>query len=403
MRKLVTLIASMLILAGSYFWVFGVPASLGVVPGAESVGGTGTDKGAGRPSGGPRGAAMTTVVTAPLDMQPYEDILRAVGSAIALHRSTVIANATGEVVEISLTANQEVAAGDVLVRLDARTQLLDLEIAQAELKQATDTVLRYERLQASGNTTITDVTLSDARVVERLAQANVGLAEVALDDRAIKAAISGKLGLSDLEIGDIVSVDTAIVTIDDAEALLVEFELPERSIAVLENQRAILASTPTFTGRVFDGEITSFDSRIDSVTRSVTVKARIENPESVLWPGMTFAVRIIQQSEPLAVLPSTAVTWSRTGSRVWIDSEGSAEQVPATILFRRNDRVWIDADISVGTMVITEGAQKLRAGSRIVTAEGATQRETPSDAPIPSDTDVIGADLPQPAPTEEPS
>lgn len=403
MRKLAPLMASVLILTGSYFAAFGVPASLGVSPGAENDGGRETSRDAGRASGGPRGAAVTTVVTAPLDMQPYEDILRAVGSATALHRSNVIANAAGEVVGISLTANRDVAAGDVLVRLDARTQLLDLEIAQAELTQATDTVLRYERLRASGNTTIADVTLSDARVAQRLAQANVGLAEVALEDRTIKAPISGKLGLSDLEIGDIVSVDTAIVTIDDADALLVEFELPERSIAVLENQSAILASTPTFTGRVFDGEITSFDSRIDSVTRSVTVKARIENPEGILWPGMTFAVRIIQQSEPLAVLPSTAVTWSRTGSSVWIDKDGSAEQVPATILFRRNDRVWIEADISVGTLVITEGAQKLRAGSRIMTAEDAPQRETPRDAPTPPDTDVIGADLPQPTPTEEPS
>lgn len=403
MRKLVTLMASVLILIGSYFAAFGVPASLGVIPGVESVSGTETGKAAGRPPGGPRGGAVTTVVTAPLDMQPYEDILRAVGSATALHRSNVIANAAGEVVETNLTANQQVAAGDVLVRLDARTQLLDLEIAQAELKQATDTVLRYERLQASGNTTITEVTLSDARVEERLAQANLGLAEVALDDRAIKAPISGKLGLSDLEIGDIVSVDTAIVTIDDAAALLVEFELPERSIAVLENQRAILASTPTFTGRVFDGEITSFDSRIDSVTRSVTVKARIENPEGVLWPGMTFAVRIIQQSEPLAVLPSTAVTWSRSGSSIWIDKEGSAEQVPATILFRRNDRVWIDADIAVGTMVVTEGAQKLRPGSRIASAEGATRGEMRSNAPAQPASDVMGADLPRPAPTEEPS
>lgn len=403
MRKIVSVMASVLILTGSYFAAFGVPASLGVIPGAESVSGTETNKGAGRLQRGSRGAGATTVVTAPLDMQPYEDVLRAVGSATALHRSNVIANAAGEVVEINLTANRDVTAGDVLVRLDARTQLLDLEIAQAELKQATDTVLRYERLRARGNTTITDVTLSDARVVERLAQAKVGLAEVALDDRTIKAPISGKLGLSDLEIGDIVSVDTAIVTIDDADALLVAFELPERSIAVLENQRAILASTPTFTGRVFDGEITSFDSRIDSVTRSVTVKARIENPEGVLWPGMTFAVRILQQSEPLAVLPSTAVTWSRSGSSVWIAKKGSAEQVPATILFRRNDRVWIDADISAGTMVITEGAQKLRPGSPIMTAEDAPQRETPRNAAIPSDADVIGADLPRPTPTDEPS
>jgi RND family efflux transporter MFP subunit len=121
---------------------------------------------------------------------------------------------------------------------------------------------------------------------------------------------------------------------------------------------------------VFEGEIVSFDSRIDSLTRSVTVKARIANPDKALWPGMTFTVRLMQESAPLPALPSTAITWSRTGSSIWIDDGGVAKKVPVTILFRRNDTVWIDAKIAEGTMVVTEGAQKLREGARISAVEG---------------------------------
>lgn len=191
--------------------------------------------------------------------------------------------------------------------------------------------------------------------------------------------------MSDVEIGDTLSAGSVIVTVDDSEALLVVFELPERSVGLLEKGQIVLTSTPTYTGQVFEGEIVSFDSRIDSVTRSVTVHARIDNSDARLWPGMSFAVRIVHESDPLAVLPSTAITWSRSGSSVWIDNNGVAEQVAAAILYRRDDQVWIEADIAPGAMVVSEGAQKLRAGSLIVAANGA------DGDPVVGDEDAVPA------------
>jgi len=382
-RKIITLAVSAFIIAGAYFVAFGVPASLGVgqmtetaadAPAGKATGGPGP----GGPGRGPGGARVTTVAVTPLEMQPYEDVLRAIGSADALRRASVIPKVSGEVVETNLSANLDVSAGDVLVQLDAKTEMYNLEIAEAELEQARDKVLRYERLRESGNPAITDVEYAEAKVAQRLAEANLGLAQVALDNRTIRAPISGKLGLSDVEIGDVLSANTAIATIDDAETLLVVFELPERSVGLLEMGQTVLTSTPTFAGQVFEGEIVSFDSRIDSVTRSVTVRAQIDNSSARLWPGMTFSVRIVHESEPLAVLPATAITWSRDGSSVWIDKDGVAEQVAATILFRRNDQVWIEADITPGTMVVSEGAQKLRTGSAIAVASGADV--SPADA-----------------------
>jgi len=410
MRKVVTLFVSVLIVAGAYFITFGIPASVWVSSETQTDGGTQTGTatvGSPRtgPSGGPRGNRATTVVLTQLEMQPYEDILRAVGSADALRSASVVSNVSGEVIETKLSANQNVSAGDVLVQLEARTETFNLEIAQAELEQARDKVLRYERLGATGNSAITDVALSEARVAQRLAEANLGLAQSALDDRTIRAPIAGKLGLSDVEVGDTLSVGSAIVTIDDAEALLVVFELPERSVGLLAKGQTVLTSTPTYTGQVFQGEIVSFDSRIDSVTRSVTVHARIDNSDGRLWPGMTFAVRIVQESDPLAVLPSTAITWSRSGSSIWVENDGTAKQVAAAILFRRDDQVWIEADIAPGAMVVTEGAQKLRAGASIVAANGLEEQPVgggEDPAPDRSEQKIGQADTEQPTASEEP-
>ncbi len=130
--------------------------------------------------------------------QPYT----AVGTAAALHSADVTANSGGEIISPNLVVNRTVAAGDVLVQLDARTQSLSLDIGQASHTKAQETPSRFECLQASGTSTVTDVTLSEARVAERLAQAQVGLAQIALDEGIITAIIPGKLGLSEYETGD---------------------------------------------------------------------------------------------------------------------------------------------------------------------------------------------------------
>jgi RND family efflux transporter MFP subunit len=236
------------------------------------------------------------------------------------------------------------------------------------------TVERYKSLLANSDVTAVDV--ADANVAVRLAEAAVGLAQVALEDRTIRAPIDGRLGLSDVEVGDRISAEQVIVTIDDTETLLIEFELPERSIGLLEKGRAVLANTPVFTGRTFEGEIVAFDSRLDSVTRSVTVRARIDNPDRKLWSGMTFAIRLIDEIEKLPAVPATAITWNREGSAVWTNTNGAASRVPVTILYREGDQVWIETAIAEGTPIVTEGAQKLREGGALL-VEGDDEKPRP--------------------------
>lgn len=371
---------SVLILVGAYLFTFGLPEFMS--GDASSGGGSAVERprgGGGGPGRGRGGA--TTVVLTPLSLQPYAGVMRAVGSAEAINSVTVNSSVAGEVTSVNVKANAVVAKGDVLVQLESKTQNLNLEIAKVKRDQAQATVTRYARLRAGGSSAVTNVEYTESRSDLALAEAEVGLAQIALDDRTIRAPIAGRLGMTNIEVGQVIAANSSIVTIDQSEALLVEFELPERSLALLATERKVLASTPLFTGRVFEGDIVSSDSRIDSVTRSVTVQARIDNSKGELWPGMTFSVRIIHTSEPLQALPSTAVTWSRNGSSIWIEQEGAAHQVPATILYRQGETVWIDADVPEGTMVVTEGAQKLREGAKIVDAGAVPSGDKPAKGP----------------------
>lgn len=372
MKKSLYIGASIAIVTGAYLWSFGFPGAGptgagGETPTVQAQGGRPGGGPPGRPGGFP-GAGGTSVVLTALDIQPFEDTFRAIGSSEAIQSATVTADVSGRIVEVSLTPNAQVTQGDVLVQLDARNATLSLETAQSELEQATATVERYESLQQSGNLTVTKVTLAEAQLAERLAQAAVSQAELALEDLTIRARISGQIGLSDVNVGDYLIANTPIATIDNSDALLVEFELPERSVGFLSLGRDVALETPSLTGRIFEGEITSFDSRIDDVTRSVTVQARVQNPDGVLWPGMTFTARLNNLSDPLLVVPTTAITWSRDGASIWFEEDGKAQSTPVTILHRRDENVWLDVDLPTGTMIITEGAHKLRPGAAITDA-----------------------------------
>ena len=324
------------------------------------------------PRGGDRGAraqsSATTVVLAPLEARSYTLVLRTIGSAVSLYSADVIAAEAGEVVEIALQANALVEKGDTLLRLDDRTEQLALESARAHRDQAQDTVTRYKGLQKNSNAVVTDVALAEAEVELRLAEADVGLAEIALENRTIVAPISGRLGLSDINVGDWLSVGEAIVSVDDSTTLLATFEVPERSIELLAKGKPVLVTTPTYTGRLFEGTITAFDSRLDSVTRSATVQAEIDNSEGDLLAGMTLVIRLSNETDPLPMVPSTAITWDRSGAGMWVSEEGQARRVPVTILYRNGDRVWIEADVAVGAQIVTEGASKLREGAQVETA-----------------------------------
>lgn len=376
MRSLLSLVIGLGLLAGAYAYSFGVPESLRPMLGlsaSEEVAGDAPGEGRqgggpgrpGGPGGGRGGAQATVVVLAPLETRPYTLVLRTIGSAVSLHTVDVVARVSGEVVEVSLPEDGRVQKGDVLVRLDDRAQRLAVEIAEVERDEAQAALARYTSLKAGGNLTITEVAIAEAEVALRLAEANLALAQVALEDRTIRAPIDGTLGLSRLETGSYLSAGTVLVSIDDSSELIAEFEVPERSIGLLEKGRVVQVGTPSYVGRTFEAVITNFDTRLDSVTRSATVEARIDNSEGLLLSGMTFAVRMSEETAPLPVVPATAVTWDRDGAGIWVSDGGVVTRHAVAIRYREGDQLWVETDVPLGAQVVAEGAAKLRHGARV--------------------------------------
>lgn len=384
MHHLLKTVLGAAILIAAYGATFGLPGGGGEMD-AEDIRAALAAPGPRRP-GGPRGpAGAASLQLEAIVATPYSETLTAIGTSRARRSVTLTADIAGQVAEADLVANRSVAEGDVLLRLSSDLEQIEVTIAETELENARRTLERYRTLNGSNSGAVAEMTVREAETAVILAEAALAKARQALDQLTIRAPISGRLGLSDLRTGDKLSGGAEIVTIDDTSSIIVSFELPERAIELLEVGREIHATTPALAGRSFVATITAFDSRIDETTRTITVQAEIDNTDGRLWPGMSFSVQISNESGPLPQIPSSALSWTKEGARVWAVRDGIATAVPVTVRMRQGDVVWIEGELGDSDHIVADGSARLRDGAAVASTPIPASDESTSGAGLPTD------------------
>jgi membrane fusion protein (multidrug efflux system) len=186
------------------------------------------------------------------------------------------------------------------------------------------------------------------------------------------------LGLRQVSPGSLVTPGTPIATLDDISLIKLDFQVPERFLAVLERGQGVTARSGTYPGRDFIGEVTSVDSRVDPVTRSVTVRAEIPNPERRLRPGMLMTVQVFLEPRRAIVVPEIAVVQVGTDSFVYrVKPDDTVERAAVQLGSRREGRVEVTAGLDAGNRIVVEGTVKLRDGSHVVEAPAALREAAP--------------------------
>ena len=375
MKHILSLIAAVLLIIAAYIYQFGMPAGISSLF-SDSTGQTvsGQEGRSPKAKGGrrSRGSGATYVTLADVTFRPYEDTFSAIGTGVAKQSVTLVSEVSGQIKQVMFEGTPQVSSGDVLLELENTSERINVEIAQANLSQAEDTLERYTLLQSRNSGIVTATSMKEAESAVAVAQGKLALAQKELEDRTITSPIDGRLGLVEWEVGDFLSNGADIVDINNTETILVTFELPERAMNLLQLHKDVFATTPAINGKIFSGKIIAFDSTIDETTRTITVKAEIDNHDGRLWPGMTFEVMLRQTTEPLAAVPAMALTWTRDGTQVWLAEDGKVRAVPVIFRYRQDDTIWIEGDdLKEGTKVVVEGVQKLRPGASIIAEQDA--------------------------------
>ena len=305
------------------------------------------------------------VITQAVTFEQQSSRVEAVGSAEAIRSVVLYPAVADKVTAVNFEPGQRVEKGQVLLELDSRRQRVAVERATIQLRDAQRTVARLQESRERG--AIAQSVLDDAITARDLLQVQLTEAQTELEDRAVRAPFSGVVGLTDVEPGDRINLQTAITTIDDRSKLLINFNAPEDALPIVQGNASVQLSPWQAQGSAISAEIAEVDSRIDSSNRSIRVRALLDNSNDSFRPGMSFRVQLQLAGEYYAVVPEAALLWGATSAYVWLVQDSKAKRVDVQIKQRLSGRLLVAGKLTANDQLIVEGVQTLREGQLVRT------------------------------------
>ncbi|WP_177203509.1 efflux RND transporter periplasmic adaptor subunit [Marinospirillum celere] len=308
-----------------------------------------------------RGVAVTL---AEVEAMTISERLYATGSLQARYSSEIRTQVSGRITQLNLEDGQFVEAGDLLVQLDDREPQARLMQAEVNLREAQRQLDRYQRLVATQSISQDQLDAQQASVDTARAQLQALHAEI--EHYAIKAPYSGFLGEHDLTPGMLLDAGQTLTTLDDLSQMRVDFSLSERHLSRVAPGQQLLAKVAAWPDQEFRGELTFLGTRIDSSTRNLQIRGRINNPDQKLRPGMLATLTL--ETAPRMTLMVPARSLSYEGSNKFVFMVNADKQVvrrPVEVGLTRATQIEILSGLKAGDQIIDQGVVKVREGTAV--------------------------------------
>lgn len=308
------------------------------------------------------------VAMATVREEPWPSSLTAVGSFSPVAGVYVSNEVIGKIKAIHFVSGQSVDAGQLLLELDADTDRAELNGLLADWQLAKTRLQRSEKMIEKQYLSQADFDQHRAELEQ--AAAAVQAKRTRIDKKMIRAPFSGELGIRQINLGQYLGEGAAIVSLQQLEPIHLDFTLPERHISQLVRNQAITATVQAYPGEVFAGKIVALDPAVEQDTRSLKVRAKLDNKDKRLRPGMFAQVRIESgKPRPVLTLPDTAISYNPYGNSVFLiaqNGQGLTVQSRQVVTGQsREGRVEIVSGLQVGDRVVSAGQVKLRNGMAV--------------------------------------
>lgn len=316
-----------------------------------------------------------SVTAAKAEAAQWQRRVRAIGSLVAFQGVDVTTEVSGVITSINFDSGNRVKAGTLLVELDNRTEMANLEAAQARLASDNSQYQRLLKLKDQSFVTNNDIDTQAALV--DISEAEVRVAKVALAKKRIYAPFSGKLGIRQVDLGEYVAPGDNIVTLLSLDRLYLDFTLPEANFNDLVNDQVVEFRVRSYPDEVFHAKVEAWNPQLDVSTRNVTIRAVVKNDDGLLAPGMFADISLFsQRRQEVIAVPETAVFYNIYGEAVYVvetDSGSEATGEPdyrlaarqIDVLYRRDGVAGVASGLEAGDLVVTSGQLKLFPSLRV--------------------------------------
>jgi membrane fusion protein (multidrug efflux system) len=331
-----------------------------------------------------------TVATVVVREEKWPDTLTAVGSVSAAQGVIVSPEIAGPVKEIAFESGATVKQGDLLVKLDTSSEEAQLRAAEAQVELAQLNADRTRVLRT--DKTVSQSELDTAEATLKQFRANTDAIRAVIEKKTIRAPFAGRLGIRLVNLGELLDAGKGIVSLQALTPVFVDFSLPQQDLAQLQTGLPVRVVSDSYPSNAFSGELTAINPDLDTATRSVRVRAKFENADQLLRPGMFVRVEIIlPDGKSVLAIPSTAILSAPFGDSVFVITtevkDGKTNLVAQQKFIRagrtRGDFVDVETNLNAGDRVASSGVFKLRSGASVQENNEDTPKS--SQTPKPGD------------------
>jgi membrane fusion protein (multidrug efflux system) len=309
--------------------------------------------------------------------RPLSLTVPANGTLLANESVDVTPELSRRVVKVAAEDGATVKKGDLLFKLDDADLLAELRALEVRKKLLVDQLGRQSKLHDGGLASEQD--LVRARAELELVDAQRAQVGVTLARTSVRAPFDGRLGLRNVSVGAMVGPQTSLVSLEDTSRLKLDLTLPERH-APYVNVGGTLEFRLAQGGAARKATVLAVEPRIDATSRSLRVRAVVDNADATLRPGAFVTVDFpIASREGAMLVPSIAVVPSVGGHQVWIEREGKAVAVDVELGLRTDTEVELIRGVAPGALVLTTNLLRLRPGAPVKLGR---VDEATGDAPV---------------------
>jgi len=267
---------------------------------------------------------------------------------------------SGRLVQLNIAEGKFVKKGALLAKTydgDLQAQLKKLEVQLDIAKTNEERSAQLLKIQGISKSDY-DASLLNVNNI----RADIDITNANITKTEIRAPFDGKLGLKNISPGAFVTPLTVITTISQVNKLKLQFSVPEKYGAEIKNGQPI-SFTVNGSEKTFTATVLATETTIGQDTRSLTVRAIVQNNDPALIPGTFANVQMILGNNPNAIMiPNSSVVPQGRKKQVFVFKESKAVPIDITTGVRDSANVQVLAGLAAGDTLITSGLLFLRPG-----------------------------------------